>query len=94
MADKLKPKTFVRATTHPGDTRPNSPTAELESLARPEEQRPSIVRYARDTTLDTQLVWKGKSGPPNTRRTYQEAVATLRHAVRDTTRRHVPRRAD
>ena len=60
MADKLKPKTIVRATTHPGDTRPNIPTAELESFARPEEKRPTIVRYPRDTTLDPQLVWKGK----------------------------------
>ncbi|MGK2849826.1 MAG: site-specific DNA-methyltransferase [Candidatus Limnocylindrales bacterium] len=60
MADKLKPKTIVRATTHPAETRPNIPTAELESFARPEEKRPTIVRYPRDTTLDPQLVWKGK----------------------------------
>jgi adenine-specific DNA-methyltransferase len=56
----MRPKTIVRATTHPGDTRPNIPTAELESFARPEEKRPAIVRYPRDTTLDPQLVWKGK----------------------------------
>ena len=60
MADKIKPSTPVRATTHPGDTRSNIPTAELESFARPEEKRPAIVRYPRDTTLDPQLVWKGK----------------------------------
>jgi adenine-specific DNA-methyltransferase len=57
---KPGPKTVVRATTHPGDTRSNIPTAELESFARPEEKRPTIVRYPRDTTLDPQLVWKGK----------------------------------
>jgi adenine-specific DNA-methyltransferase len=56
----MKPKTIVRATTHPSETRPNIPTAELESFARPEEKRPTIVRYPRDTTLDPQLVWKGK----------------------------------
>ena len=62
MGDKIRPKpaTVVRQTTHPGDTRPNIPTAELESFARPEEKRPAIVRYPRDPTLDPQLVWKGK----------------------------------
>jgi adenine-specific DNA-methyltransferase len=53
-------KTIVRATTHPSDQRPNIPTAELESFARPEEKKPTIVRYPRDPTLDPQLVWKGK----------------------------------
>jgi len=62
MTEKMRPKpsTIVRQTTHPGDTRPNIPTAELESFARPEEKRPAIVRYPRDPTLDPQLVWKGK----------------------------------
>jgi Adenine specific DNA methylase Mod len=60
MADKIKPSTPVRATTHPGDTRSNIPTAELESFARPEEKRPAIVRYPRNPDLDPQLVWKGK----------------------------------
>ncbi len=60
MADKIKPVTPVRATTHPGDTRSNIPTAELESFARPEEKRPTIVRYPRDPSLDPQLVWRGK----------------------------------
>src|SRR3990172_10257697 len=62
MADKMKPKpaTPVRATTPPSDTRSNIPTAELESFARPEEKRPTIVRYPRDPSLDPQLVWQGK----------------------------------
>ena len=60
VADKIKPSTPVRATTHPGDTRSNIPTAELESFARPEEKRPAIVRYPRNPDLDPQLVWKGK----------------------------------
>ncbi len=60
MAEKMKPRTIVRATTHPSESRPNIPTAELESFARPEEKRPATVRYPRDPTLDPQLVWKGK----------------------------------
>ena len=61
MADKMRPKaaTPVRATTH-AETRSNIPTAELESFARPEEKRPTIVRYPRDPSLDPQLVWRGK----------------------------------
>jgi hypothetical protein len=46
--------------SHLSEIRPNIPTAELESFARPEEKRPAIVRYPRDPTLDPQLVWKGK----------------------------------
>ncbi len=56
----MKPRTVVRATTHPSASRSNIPTAELESFARPEEKRPAIVRYPRDPTLDPQLVWRGK----------------------------------
>jgi hypothetical protein len=50
VADKIRPgpKTVVRATTHPDDTRSNIPTAKLESFARPEEKKPTIVRYPRD----------------------------------------------
>jgi len=44
VADRIKPSTIVRVTTHPSDRRPNIPTAELESFARPEEKRPAIVR--------------------------------------------------
>jgi len=47
----MKPKTIVRATTHPSEIRPNIPTAELESFARPEKKRPAIVRYPRDVSL-------------------------------------------
>src|SRR5215211_7524946 len=62
MADKIRtgPATPVRAFDHKGDTRANIPTAELESVARPEEKRPTMVRYPRDPSLDPQLVWKGK----------------------------------
>src|SRR3954452_297104 len=62
MPDKMKPTpaTPVRALGHDGATRPNIPTAELESFVTDEEKRPTIVRYPRDETLDPQLVWKGK----------------------------------
>jgi adenine-specific DNA-methyltransferase len=62
MADKIKagPATPVRSLGHEGATRPNIPTAELESFVRDEEKRPTILRYPRDPTLDPQLVWKGK----------------------------------
>src|ERR1035437_7833270 len=60
MAEKITRATPVRAIRHPADSRPNIPTAELESFSRPEEKRPAIVRYPRDTSLDPQLVWKGK----------------------------------
>ncbi len=71
MAEKMKPRTIVRATTHPSEQRPNIPTAELESFARPEEKRPAMVRYPRDPTLDPQLVWEGQGRagrppPPST----------------------------
>ena len=57
MPEKITP---VRSIGHDGASRPNIPTAELESFVRDEEKRPTIVRYPRDTTLDPQLVWKGK----------------------------------
>ena len=41
MAEKPKPWTIVRATTHPSDSRSNIPTAELESFDR--ERAPDPV---------------------------------------------------
>ena len=55
MADKAggnMPKTPVRSNHHPSNSRPNIPTAELESFARPEEKRPAIVRYPGSTEAD------------------------------------------
>jgi adenine-specific DNA-methyltransferase len=57
LADKITP---VRSLGHDGASRPNIPTAELESFVKDEEKRPTILRYPRDPTLDPQLVWKGK----------------------------------
>jgi adenine-specific DNA-methyltransferase len=62
MAEKIRtrPATPVRVFDRHGDSRANIPTAELGSFARPEEKRPTIVRYPRDPTLDPRLVWKDK----------------------------------
>jgi adenine-specific DNA-methyltransferase len=42
------------------DTRKNIPTEELRDFVTGDEQNPSTVLYPRDTSLDPQLVWKGK----------------------------------
>jgi adenine-specific DNA-methyltransferase len=57
---KPRPATPVRSLGHDGVSRPNIPTAELESFVKDDEKRPTILRYPRDPTLDPQLVWKGK----------------------------------
>lgn len=55
---KSGPKT-VEALKH-GDKRKNIPTAEFQSVLKPEEQKPIELRYPRNTDLDPQLVWRGK----------------------------------
>jgi adenine-specific DNA-methyltransferase len=49
----------VEATRHQ-DKRANIPTTELRDFVREDERTPTTLRYPRDTTLDPQLVWKGK----------------------------------
>jgi hypothetical protein len=39
VAERIAKRTIVRQTTHPRDSRPNIPTAELESFARAEEAK-------------------------------------------------------
>lgn len=51
------PKKPINHYEHP-DKLPNNPTQELSGFAEEEEYAPT--RYPRDTTLDPQLVWKGK----------------------------------
>jgi adenine-specific DNA-methyltransferase len=58
--DPTPKNTPLRSHHHDHETRPNIPTAELESFARPDEKRPVTVRYPRDPSLDPQLVWRGK----------------------------------
>ena len=57
---------------HP-DKRANIPTQELSGLAEEAETHPETTLYPRDTSLDPQLVWKGKDE--------QDANALGVHAV-------------
>ena len=50
----------VETLTHNKDKRKNIPTAEHQSVMRPEEQEAKPLRYPRNTDLDPQLVWRGK----------------------------------
>src|SRR5579862_5907006 len=49
----------VEATRHK-DKRANIPTSELQDFVRADELTPGHLRYPRDTSLDPQLVWRGK----------------------------------
>jgi len=59
MAKKSNPKT-VESLKHRADKRKIIPTAEYQSVLKPEEQKPIKLRYPRNTDLDPQLVWRGK----------------------------------
>src|SRR5205809_6445936 len=59
MAKKLTTKT-VETLKHDGEKRKNIPTAEFQSVLKPDEQKPVELRYRRNTDLDPQLVWRGK----------------------------------
>jgi adenine-specific DNA-methyltransferase len=61
MAKKAtNPNKSVETITHDADKRKNIPTAEYQSVVKQEQQRPIPVKYARNTDLDPQLVWRGK----------------------------------
>ena len=53
------PKKTTEHYQHP-DKRTNIPTQELSGLAEEAETHPETTLYPRDTSLDPQLVWKGK----------------------------------
>ena len=58
-----KKKAQIAAYTHPADTRPNIPTAEVEPVMGADKKRPITLEYeraSRNTDLDPQLVWRGK----------------------------------
>ena len=42
------------------DKRKNIPTAEFQSVLKPDDQKPIELRYARNKDLDPQLLWRGK----------------------------------
>ena len=50
----------VETLKHDEDKRKNIPTAEFQSVLEKEQQAPKKIRYARNTDLDPQLVWRGK----------------------------------
>ena len=50
----------VESLKHDADKRKNIPTAEYQSVLKPDEQKPLKKRYPRNTDLDPQLVWRGK----------------------------------
>ncbi len=51
----------IETLRHTGETRPNIPTAEYQTLLRKEEAAPIQVAYQRrNRDLDPQLVWRGK----------------------------------
>src|SRR5688572_9455898 len=62
MAKKSAPKAgkHVEALRHKDDKRRNIPTAEHQSVIEKAEEAPKEVRYARNTDLDPQLMWRGK----------------------------------
>jgi len=62
MAKKAtKAKKTVETLTHDADKRKNIPTAEYQSVVKPEHLRPVRVEYERrNRDLDPQLVWRGK----------------------------------
>ena len=57
---KVRKPVAVEATTHRAAKRLNIPTAEDESIVPDDDREPRPVRYARNTDLDPQLVWRGK----------------------------------
>ena len=59
MAKKSTSKT-VETLRHDEAKRKNIPTAEFQSVLKPDEQKPIKLRYPRNTDLDPQLVWRGK----------------------------------
>src|SRR3954463_3021409 len=54
--------TPVDSITH-GDKRKNIPTADAHAFVDPAIEEIRKVRYARDESLDPQLVWRGKYPP-------------------------------
>ena len=59
MAKKASRKT-VETITHDEAKRKNIPSAEHQSVLRPDDTKPRPLKYPRNTDLDPQLVWRGK----------------------------------
>lgn len=66
-----------------GDKRTNLPTADAHEFVTPEIEAPRTLLYPRDTSLDPQLVWKGKDE--------QDAATSKSTLLRSTYRRRSTR---
>ena len=60
MAKKRGTRKTVETITHDEAKRKNIPSAEHQSVLRPDDATPRPVKYPRNTDLDPQLVWRGK----------------------------------
>ena len=60
MAKKGRTRKTVETITHDESKRKNIPSAEHQSVLRPDDAKPRPVKYPRNTDLDPQLVWHGK----------------------------------
>ncbi|MFB2739582.1 site-specific DNA-methyltransferase [Umezakia ovalisporum] len=60
MVNKKTPSTTPIETVKHQDKRANIPTEELKDFMPDDEKKPKVILYPRDTSLDPQLVWKGK----------------------------------
>src|SRR5437667_4826742 len=57
---KTSTRKTVETLKHRAAKRKNIPTAEFQSVLKPDELKPKVLRYPRNTDLDPQLVWRGK----------------------------------
>ncbi len=60
MVKKNARKTIQIGSVRHKDRRSNIPTEELRDFVAEDEARPKTILYPRDSSLDPQLVWKGK----------------------------------
>ena len=60
MAKKRGTRKAVETIMHDEAKRKNIPSAEHQSVLRPDDAEPRPVKYPRNTDLDPQLVWRGK----------------------------------
>src|ERR1017187_4552636 len=60
MAKKPRTPKTVETLKHDEAKRKNIPTAEHQSVLKPDDATPHTVKYPRNTDLDPQLVWRGK----------------------------------
>ena len=60
MAKRRGTRKTIETITHDESKRKNIPSAEHQSVLRPEDAKPQPVKFPRNTDLDPQLVWRGK----------------------------------